>query len=463
MAKRVPFGKAMRKEFLFDDDYLNLNHGIAALPSIRPSSEQTNLIIPGSFGTYPKVIQTVLRKYQDAAEARPDEFIRYEYPKLLDESRAAIAKYLHAPVDTITYIPNATTGVNTVLRNLEWHPGDKIIYFATIYGGCGRTVAYITETTPADSVKISYTYPISDSFFVSALRDTVRKERAAGNNPRVCIFDTVSSMPGCRMPFEALTRACKELGVLSLIDGAHGAGHLPLDLAALDPDFFVSNCHKWLLVPRGCAVFYVPFRHQPLIRSTLPTSHGFLPRPRPGITYLYPFPPSGKSDYVTNFEFVGTVDTSPYLCVPEALRWREEVCGGEEEIIRYMVELNRKASERVAEMLGTEYMENKEGTLRECNVSNVKLPLKVEDVKSLLKEEQKFDGNAIRDWLTFRAMKEYGVFIAFIFYNDAWWVRLSAQIYLELADFEWAVGVLEIVCEDVRRGKFLEQEAKAKL
>jgi hypothetical protein len=198
------------------------------------------------------------------------------------------------------------------------------------------------------------------------------------------------------------------------------------------------------------------------MRSTLPTSHGFLPKPRPGATYLNPLPPSEKSAYVANFEFVGTVDASPYLCVPEAIKWREEVCGGEEAIVKYTVELNKRASERVAEMLGTGHMENEEGTLRECNMSNVKLPLMVEDVKRLLKGEEKFDGNAIRDWLAFKAMRDYGVFMAFLFYDNGWWVRFSSHIYVELADFEWAAGVLKTICEDVKRGKFLEQ-TKAKL
>lgn len=424
------------------------------MPPIVPN------ILSGSFGTYPKAIQKLLRKYQDLAEARPDEFIRYEYPKLLDESRAAIADYLYAPVETITYMQNATTGINTVLRNLEWKPGDKIVYFDTIYGACEKTIAYITETTHAEPVKISYTYPISDSFFVDSLKETVRKERAAGNNPRICIFDTVSSLPGCRMPFEAITATCKELGVLSLIDGAHGAGHLDLNLGKMDPDFFVSNCHKWLLVPRACAVFYVPLRNQPLMRSTLPTSHGFQPKPRPGVTYTNPLPASDKSPYVVNFEFVGTVDVCPYLCVPEALKWREEVCGGEEAIRRYCFDLNKEASERVAQILGTEVMENEKGTLRECCMSNVKLPLNAEEVRGLCRGKQEFDGNAIRDWITFQAMKDYDIFMAFAFYNDTWWVRFSSQIYLELGDFEWAAGVLKNVCEEVKKGKFIEMKAK---
>jgi len=315
----------------------------------------------------------------------------------------------------------------------------------------------MTETTPAEAVKIQYTYPVSDSFFTDSLRASVEQERRAGNNPRLCIFDTISSLPGVLMPFEALTRTCRHLGILSIIDGAHGVGHIPLNLSQLDPDFFVSNCHKWLLVPRGCTVFYVPLRNQPFMRSTLPTSHGFEPRPRPGIEYLNPLPASDKSPYVTNFEYVGTVDPAPYLCVPVALKWRQEVCGGEEKIREYCVELNKRASECVAEILGTEYMECEEGTLRECNMSNVRLPLDVEEIaKMCARRGEPFNGDQVRDWITFKCMRGHGVFMAFVYYNNAWWVRLSSQIYLDLSDFGKAAGVLKRVCEDVRNGRFLD-------
>jgi selenocysteine lyase/cysteine desulfurase len=134
-----------------------------------------------------------------------------------------------------------------VLRNIDFQPGDHILYFATIYGACEKTVAYMTETTPAQSVKISYTYPIEDDWLVSEFRSKVAAVQASGGRVKIAIFDTIVSMPGVRMPFERLTQACKDLGVLSCIDGAHGVGHVHLDLGTLDPDFFVSNCHKYLI------------------------------------------------------------------------------------------------------------------------------------------------------------------------------------------------------------------------
>jgi selenocysteine lyase/cysteine desulfurase len=200
--------------------------------------------ITGSFGTYPKVVQSAMRTFQDKAEARPDSFIRYDYPQLLDESRACMSKYLNVDIDTVSFVPNATTGINTVLRALTFAPKEKILIFSTIYGACEKTVQYIVETTPADMVKIEYTYPVEDEWLVGEFERVVKKERESGYEVKIAIFDTVVSLPGVRMPFERLTEKCKELGVLSCVDGAHGIGHIQLNLDQLDPDFFVSNCHK---------------------------------------------------------------------------------------------------------------------------------------------------------------------------------------------------------------------------
>jgi selenocysteine lyase/cysteine desulfurase len=158
------------------------------------SSNQTS----GSFGTFPRAIRSVWRDFQDQLEARPDYFIRWTAPKLINESRAAVAKLLNADVNTIVLVPNASMGVNTVLRNLEFKPGDKILYLESIYPACGNTVEYIVSTTPAESVKIEFSYPVEDDWLVEAFNKAVEGEKEKGNRVKIAIFDTVASMPGVR-------------------------------------------------------------------------------------------------------------------------------------------------------------------------------------------------------------------------------------------------------------------------
>jgi len=408
-------------------------------------------VLTGSFGTYPTELKAVLRELQDRAEAKPDDFIRYERPRRLDQSRVATARFINAPVEACVFVPNTTTGINIVLRNLRYKPGDVIIYFATIYGACEKSVRYVTETTDAEYAAVKYTYPVSDDSLCHGFETVIKDLRSKGKTPKIAVFDTIVSLPGVRMPFERLTRICKQQNILSCIDGAHGISHIPLNLTELDPDFFVSNCHKWLLVPRGCAIFYVPERHHHLIRSTLPTSHGFVPEPDEyGNVINNPLPPTGKSEFVTNFEFVGTVDDAPYLCVEAALEWRGKLQWhdktGEDAATAYCNHLAKRSGEIIRDILGTEVLENDEGTLGNCYFSNVRLPLDAAELTGGDAAKR----NAIGQWILNTLLEEYDTFIAIIFYAGSWWVRQSAQVYLTEADFTWAGDTLKKICERAR-------------
>ncbi|KAG9540159.1 PLP-dependent transferase, partial [Aureobasidium melanogenum] len=170
-----------------------------------------------------------------------------------------------------------------------------------------------------------------------------------------------------------------------------------------------------------------------------------------------PLPPSAKSAFVVNFEFVGTIDNAPYLCLPAALKFRESITwqgkSGEDAIVGFMQQQAREAGKLVAEILSTEVLENEEGTLGRCSFSNVRLPL---DPTTLAGGET---GKAVRiaQWISATLVDEYNTFIAIIFYGGAWWVRLSAQIYLTMDDWQWAGTVLKQVCERVSKGQALRE------
>ncbi|KAK2002990.1 PLP-dependent transferase [Colletotrichum falcatum] len=433
-----PFGKPMLKEFLIDPAYRNMNHG--------------------SFGTIPRHIQTVLRSYQDQAEARPDPFIRWTYHDRLKESRQAVADLINAPLSCTVFVLNATVGVNTVLRNLTWAPDglDEILYFSTIYGGCAKTIDYIVDTRAGlvSSRDIPFTYPIEDDDIVALFRETVAKSRAEGKRPKICLFDVVSSLPGVAFPYHGVTAACRELGIMSLVDGAQGVGMVPLDLTAMDPDFFVSNCHKWLHVPRACAVFYVPERNQHLLASTVPTSHGYVARS--GVQRHNPLPPSSESRFVAAFGAVATADNSPSLCVKHAIEWRKSI-GGEDKIMEYLWNLAKEGGKKAAATLGTFVLDNRAETLTKCGMVNVALPIvtgapdaettSVDPDGTVTVPEK--EASVVVNWMMRTLVDEYLTFVALFWHQGRWYMRISAQIFLDETDFEWLGNTMKELCQRV--------------
>lgn len=241
----TPFGKQMlRENFLIHPKYRPLNHGKPSQGSICHASVIDGHLT-GSFGTFPRQVRDAQRAFQDETECRPDVFFVKTHAELVTESRRAIAKTVKAPVDECVFVKNASTGTNTVLRNLEYEHGDVIIYFATVYNAVEQALASLMETTPVQLRMVDYTFPITHDNIVNKFLAVVQKSKKEGLNVRAAIFDTIVSVPGVRFPFEKLVKACKEECILSIIDGAHGIGQIPLNLGELSPDFFVTNCHKY--------------------------------------------------------------------------------------------------------------------------------------------------------------------------------------------------------------------------
>ena len=205
-------------------------------------------------------------------------------------------------------------------------------------------------------------------------------------------------------------------------------------------------------------MFHVPKNNQHLIRTSLPTSHGFDPLPREdGKEIVDPLmiPGTSKSKFVKLFDFVATLDVSPYLCIEEALKFRRDVCGGEEEIMTYCERISNEGGEKIAEILGTEIMENGEKSLAKCALTNVRLPLIIGDGPGQIAGK---DTITVAIWITGILANVHDVYLPVFIHADAFWARLSGQIYLELEDCIRGARILRDLCERARGGEYLRKQ-----
>ncbi|OTB00542.1 hypothetical protein M426DRAFT_324207 [Hypoxylon sp. CI-4A] len=429
---KVPFGAAMRKaHFAFGPHYTPLNHG--------------------SYGTVPISVSRVHDALRAEVEAAPDPFIALEFHDRLFEHRVLAAKALNCPdVNELVFVPNATTGSDTVLKNLEWEDGDTILCYEVVYDSLGRGVSWVAETRGVDVHVVRLPWPVPDDELVGAMVDAAREINATpGKRVRLAVVDTIVSMPGARIPFEKLVPALQAEGALVLVDGAHGIGHIDIDLDALKPDFFVTNLHKWFFVPRGCAAFYVPRKHQHLIRTTLPTSHKFKPRKALGEAEVV----DDAAVFAEMFDFTGTDDTTAWLCVQAALDFRTNICGGDAAIKEYSHRIAQQSAVAAAEIFGTSIMDCEGSCLRDCNFANVRLPLELGDTPGKVDPAH---AHKVSDWFKITGIRESGVYFQTDRYRDAWWWRISGMIYVEVEDFKKGAEILKGLCERVRNGEYIK-------
>lgn len=396
MKRPVPFGHEFRKAYytLLDDRVNQVNHGL--------------------FGLTPDpVYDAYIRKMKEDISF-PDRYCRLLHRQEYVKSLQLVAKLVKCDYRWLALVNNTTTGINTVLRSYKFSPGDKVVIALTSYGACAKTVAYLKHHMDVETVVVELNYPISDDDIVAQFDEAFR-----GHRPKLAMFDTVLLMPGVAVPYQRLVELCRQYHVLSLVDGAHSVGLIPLDLSATRPDFFVSSCHKWLGTPRGCALLYVDRSHWHHI-ETMPISH----------SYVEPSQATDDDNWlVDHFYYCGTTNYAPLTVVPQAIAFREHV-GGEEAIYQYCSRLATMVGERIAAKWGTQVLPSNPP------MAMVTVEVPIDKLGCLY---QQFADNMVA-WgdRSGELMMERHQFVPWIAHNGRVWARFSCQVYNEASDFDWA-------------------------
>src|SRR5262245_28620849 len=106
----------------------------------------------GSFGACPREILDRQQEWRRRMEREPVLLLGREIENVLDPARAALAQFVGADPDDIAFVPNATTGVNTVLRSLVFAAGDEILTTSHAYNACRNTLVAVAERARAQVV-----------------------------------------------------------------------------------------------------------------------------------------------------------------------------------------------------------------------------------------------------------------------------------------------------------------------
>lgn len=277
-AVTLPKPSPLARNWRLDPEVVQLNHG--------------------SFGATPTAVlehQQVLRRQ---LEADPTGFFLRVLPTLVDEAREALASFIGADPENLAFVPNATAGVNTVLRSAGIGPGDEVLLTDHEYPACRNAAEGVCRERGGRVVVAEVGFPVHWA-------DDVVEAVVGGFSPRtrLLLIDHVTSPSGMVLPLDAIITEAHARGVPVLIDGAHAPGMIELDLAALGADFYTGNCHKWPCAPKGAAFLWVTGEWRDRVRP-LVISHGAT---------------AEENLFRHEFDWTGTDDPTARLCVPAAI------------------------------------------------------------------------------------------------------------------------------------------------
>jgi len=381
----------------------------------------------GSFGACPRPVLAAQEELRARLEAEPVRFFSRDYPDLLEATRRRAAVFLGCDPAALVFVPNATTGVNTVLRSLAmpgpggtdpWlRPGDGVLVLDHVYPACRNAVTWLAERCGLRVREARVPFPLADpGAAVDAILSAVTGET------RLVLLDQVTSPTGMVLPAEEIVRPLEDRGIPVLVDGAHAPGMVDLDLDRLGASFWTGNAHKWLCTPKGAAFLVVAERWRDRVfPGTI--SHGWARR-RPG-----------QSRFHALFEWTGTDDPTAVLSIPAALDFLGGLVAGG---IAGLRARNRTLALRAREILCEAL-----GTAPPCpgsmvgSLAAVRLPdgLPAPDAATAPHLDPLHDA----------LFERYGIEVPVISWPDdaTRWIRIAAQAYNHVDEYRYLAAALD--------------------
>jgi isopenicillin-N epimerase len=264
-------------DFLLDPAIAHLNHG--------------------GFGACPRPVLESYQHWQRELERHPSAVLSHGFDDLMDEVRRRLAAFLGCSPADLALMPNTTAGLNAVARSLPLQPGDEVLATDHEYEAMDLLWEHGCRETGARYVRRSLLLPAVDA---SALVDDLFA--AVTPATRVIFVSHITSKTAVILPVGEICRRARARGILTVIDGAHAVGQLPVQLDALGADVYAASCHKWMCAPRGTGFLHVRPEHQPGILAPL-VSHGSGPR----------------STFQERHRWQGTRDPCGLLALPTAI------------------------------------------------------------------------------------------------------------------------------------------------
>lgn len=381
--EKTSFGLPMRENFLLDKETTFINHA--------------------SYGSIPRVVADAQNRFRAEMLSCPDLWFRVKSVDYAKVTLTQMAEFVKAKAKNLVFLMNATTGVNTVLKSVILKPGDGVLATNLTYKAIANTCKHIcNKVQGAEAHFLEITLPIkSEDEIVQIYSDYL----TAHPNIKIAVIDHITSPTAIVMPIHRLIALCREHNVLSMIDGAHAPGQLPLNLEEINADFYTGNFHKWVYTPVSCALLWINPKHHETVEPLI-TSHCY------------------KQGLHKSFFMQGTQDQTSYFSFCKAYSFYKNI-GGLENIVSYTSSLVTEAALMLKDAWGTSLLAIP-SSMEAPNMRLIKVP-PLKDFTTSMDDSLK---------LILHLINNYKLVTVIVPVEDILYIRISSQIYNVIEDYQ---------------------------
>ncbi len=161
----------------------------------------------------------------------------------------------------IALVKNTSEAISFVASGLDWNPGDNVV---------GTSEEFPSNRIPWEALsRQGVEYRPAD---ISAGDPESAILARIDQNTRLVAVSSIQYASGLRLNLEKLGKACRQHGILFMVDAIQSLGAFPMDVRAIHADFVMADGHKWLLAPEGLGIFYIAAK---VLDRIKPTQYGW--------------------------------------------------------------------------------------------------------------------------------------------------------------------------------------------
>lgn len=269
----------------------------------------------GSFGPCARVVFDTVVEYMRQLQSQPFHQFLNEFPGLIRASKEKLGAYVGADPENFALVMNLTAGMNMVANGLDLPAGSEILSTDQEYGAVNNCWEYVAKQK---GWKINRAEIPTPPERADQIVDTIAA--AVTSKTKILMISHITTTTGLIMPVKRLARLARDNGIFSVIDGAHAPGMIPLHIEDIGADFYVGNCHKWLMGPMGSAFLHARPEVQEQLKPSVVGWGLSWPSLRQRLRTL------DASSYMHRlFEFLGTRDLSPFAGVGAAVDFQRGI------------------------------------------------------------------------------------------------------------------------------------------
>ncbi len=428
--------QGMKTEFPFTDLHANIeeyyektDHKIRAdqphkftnweeIRSYYPLDKDIVYLNSGTEGSMPVQVLSEYNDYLHKWASNPSYY--FAFNKITQDwqkvNRAKVAEFISTTEENLCITSNTTEGLGMVIMGLPFEEGDEVIVSLQAYPSLISPLNVLCKTR-----KIKYkivplpTYLDTKQEIVDAFAAAITPKTKA-----ICVSH-ITYTTGLRLPVKEICDLARKHNAISLIDGAHATGMIPLDMEQIGCDFYAAAGHKWLNGPPGTGILY--------IREALKNEHKLLPI----LSELYGF--ENTYSITDMLQIRGCNNTPGYTALCGAIRLNTDI--GKERILNRILELNDYAKERIIEEWGENALISPFGSDKRDLCSGIASFIPSRDYN------KRFD-EAFITGLSSELINNYNIWIRYInFVNDpsvtenkTWALRVSTNLFNNTDDID---------------------------